>query len=574
MRHFFRIILSTLLLYVIFISCSEYKPDARLVTIERIASASADKALDSLELIDYDKLSDDDRQYYDFLKVKVPDKAYETHTSDSLILIVIENERRHQERGRYPEALYYGGRVYHDMGDFPTALKYYQSSLEIIPEDSAYLHLKGAVLSQTAGLLNHLRLYSQAIPYLKSTLEIDSITNDSTNLIYDLLLLGVTYMRSHAYQEADYYLTKAAQLSKTLGPAFEAKSAMYLAAVKHYLGDNATALNLIRDIPDRVRPLERNTALAYAAEIYYTAGLYDSAYIHALNLIRNEDRSNAETGYHILLTNEIRDKIPEDSISMYLSEYLDLLEGYYNENDNQLSITQQSSYNYDKHEQKREEAEKSRDSLKLWLLFGACVILVLGIIILYLKIRNQRNLIQLHKAISNINELTLSLKASKEDNNSPLCRESLNSIGTDHEHLEDLRIMLREKLLSLSKENDKPIPIAPGILKSEAYTELQKLITEGNILKETDPLWMKLEKTILETSPHFKEHLRLLTGGHLSSYDLHTSILVKCGISPLQIAHLLSKSKGAIVSRRESLCIRIFGENLGTKIIDRIIILI
>ena len=62
--------------------------------------------------------------------MKIADKNYVTHTSDSLILRVIDHEESHKGDGRYAEALYYGGRVYSDLGDYPTSLKYFQQSLE------------------------------------------------------------------------------------------------------------------------------------------------------------------------------------------------------------------------------------------------------------------------------------------------------------------------------------------------------------------------------------------------------------------------------------------------------------
>jgi hypothetical protein len=37
------------------------------------------------------------------------------------------------------------------------------------------------------------------------------------------------------------------------------------------------------------------------------------------------------------------------------------------------------------------------------------------------------------------------------------------------------------------------------------------------------------------------------------------------------MTNLLNRSKGAIVSRRESLCFRVFDEKLGTKVIDGIV---
>jgi hypothetical protein len=137
--------------------------------------------------------------------------------------------------------------------------------------------------------------------------------------------------------------------------------------------------------------------------------------------------------------------------------------------------------------------------------------------------------------------------------------------------LSELRNQLRNKVYTLHEQNGGKSLISPQLLHSEAYQQLQNYLAKGMELKENDNLWTNLEEAIHKSSPNFEKTLRLLVGGKLNSYDLHTSILIKCGVTPTQMTILLNRSKGAIVSRRESLCIRIFDKKLGTKVIDNII---
>ena len=129
---------------------------------------------------------------------------------------------------------------------------------------------------------------------------------------------------------------------------------------------------------------------------------------------------------------------------------------------------------------------------------------------------------------------------------------------------------MRNKLLSLYNSH-KIVKVSEDILESEAYKKLQELIKQKQILSYEDSLWDELEYVVIKSSPKFKDNLKLLTQSRLTTIDLHTALLIKCHILPSQMAILLSKSKGAIVSRRESLCIKIFGEQKGTKVIDGII---
>ena len=66
------------------------------------------------------------RMYYRLLCVKAADKAYVPHTSDSLIRPVIAYYEEHRDKRHLPEAYYYGGRVYRDLGDAPQAVVYLQ----------------------------------------------------------------------------------------------------------------------------------------------------------------------------------------------------------------------------------------------------------------------------------------------------------------------------------------------------------------------------------------------------------------------------------------------------------------
>lgn len=181
----------TLIISIFLLSgCAGRNHDTRLVEVAEIVSKSPKEALVLLDSINPESLSDADRHYYDFLTIKAKDKAYITHTSDSLALSVIDYYSKHRDDRLYPEAIYYGGRVYNDMGDYPTALKYYQNALDLLPEDTKHLRLRSHVLSQTSSLLRTLRLYKRAIPYVEKSIRVDSMLNDSLNLMFDLKLLG------------------------------------------------------------------------------------------------------------------------------------------------------------------------------------------------------------------------------------------------------------------------------------------------------------------------------------------------------------------------------------------------
>ena len=564
---------------VLCIGCG-HRHDDRLQKVAEIVSDKPEEALSRLDSINPDELSSRDRVYYDFLTVKGRDKAFITHTSDSLIKIVLDYAEQHKDAGFYPEVLYYGGRVYSDLGDYPTALRYFQSALALLPSDASNIILRRNVLNQTARLLDDLRLFNEAIPLVEQTLEINRHLKDTTAIVYDLQFFGHIYIRKAEYQHAKRCFDEALDRSKNLPTPFRAKSLMYLSAIRYNLGDSISALRYIRNIPDSVAPLVRNSALAQAALVYQSMGIIDTAYNYAYELVHSKDPLNKRIGYQVILSPQVMRKCSLEEMNQYIGEYRNLLEDLFNENESNLAINQQSYYNYQLHDRDKRTAEMKSRKRKFLLEGSILVILCLIISVLHIKNKNKLRIIELHEALNNIEKLkkelgvlTNKLMSEKQPNANFIPETSmdnthgLTSLSTEKE----LRNRLKSELLQLYEQSKNQIEVSPVILQSNVYNNLQELIAKRKCINEQDSLWQELEEVVLRCSPNFKENLILLTLGNLSIHDWHTSLLIKCGIQPSQMALLFSKTKAAMVSRRNSLCIKIFDDNMGTKVIDAII---
>lgn len=576
------IILFSLLL---FFSCSDNKIDERLVHINEIIPESPEEALSHLDSINYKDLSEANQYFYDLVKIKAEDKAYIKHTSDSIILRVISYYATHDKDKLYTEALYYGGRIYRDMGDSPNALKYFHLALDNLTEREADNNLKARILSQTGRLLTGISLYDEAIPYIEESIKICELNKDTVNIVYELQLLGGTYLRAKKYRLAEHYFNNAIEMSSNLPVSFNAKAKMYLADVKYQTGQLDSALVLIRNTPDLVKPIARSSALAAASEIYLENELLDSAYIYAHELLNSSDSTNKRTAYQVMTSPKLKKLIPLDTLYQYISEYQELLENYHDDNKIQLAINQQNFYNYQQYVIKQKEAEAYNSTLLKWIFGISSLCLILGMAVFYYKNKVNKTLVELHLALESIDILNeniyqTNINSTTTEGNIP---ESVNdapesTIKDDSEDTsflttkseKELRDKLRNKLLSLYNSN-KAAKLSEDVIESEAYKKLQELIKQKQILSYEDPFWDELEYVVIKSSPQFKENLKLLTQSRLTTIDLHTALLIKCHILPSQMAVLLSKSKGAIVSRRESLCVKIFGEQKGTKVIDGII---
>jgi hypothetical protein len=179
-----------------------------------------------------------------------------------------------------------------------------------------------------------------------------------------------------------------------------------------------------------------------------------------------------------------------------------------------------------------------------------------------LKYRNKVQLLQLHIALENINKLTEKLNIKSEEGATSVVQTG---------NVAELRLQLRNKFIELAKSDKQPKTVDSAIICSEAFAELRNFIDNEKSIKDDDELWGRIEATVLGCAPNFKTNLHLLTGGKLSRSDYRTALLIRCGITPSEMAILLGRSKGAISSRREYLGYKIFDEKLGTKLIDDII---
>lgn len=558
--------------------CSR-RADTKLTRIAAIVSDHPERALQSLDSINPDDLSESDRHFHDFLAIKARDKASLPHASDSLILDVIDYYSAYQSDPIYPEALYYGGRVYSDLGDYPTALQYFQQALDNPGHALDTTDLKNRLNSQIGGMLGNLRLYDRAIPYFSQMLKDKMDEQDTICIVYAQQDLGTTYYnlgtlsdidstRNDLLNKADSILSKSLDFAVNLPKTFEANSRIYLAAVKQAKGDFSSAVNLIRHTPDQVKPIQRNVALAYAADIYLDAGIMDTAYMYAHELIVNEDITNKKTGYRIILSQEFRHTLHPDTLNQYYTDYKNLLEAYFDDNPNEQALLQESLYNYKLHEREKLKEHAANERLR-WIIAGIVIMaLIASSIMLLIKNRDKATIIQLRENLDGLRKLKLQLPPPAEtptmENLSDADSTELDTINNEPA----LREKLRDELMALY-EQSKSQKVSSIILNSNIYFQITGLISEGKHID--DETFDELKRTVLQASPKFIDNLKILTQNKLTEVDLQTALLIKCGFRPSEMTVLFARSNGAIIYRRNTLATKVFGHTESVDVVNGII---
>ncbi len=557
--------------------CAPSPERSRLEQIETIIDEHPDSAMTLLDSVDATMLSEADRHYFDFLTIKARDKAYIRHTSDSLILDVMDYYSSHNREQMLPWALYYGGRVHSDLGDYPSAIRYFQDALDFLPPDSKEGNLRASTLSQIGQLLCDLCLYEQAIPYIQKSIKQDSINTDSLNMMLDTDLLAAANLNLKNYTEAERGFRIAKKIAERISPQDVHRENMFLATIKYHIHDYDSALILIRHVPDKIHPLDRSTALAHAARIYNKTGHQDTALMYAGEIISNKNSDNFRTAYRILFSSKTIRNMPEDSLFKYIHDFDTRIEKFLNKFSEKSTVQQNALYNYQLHERQRRRAEKSRDNFQTWLYLSLFFITLLTAIILYLKKRNQNSLIRLNEALDRLRAVRETLDDNDFKDNNPSHSAESNKLLERHLKIsekyekEKVAELLRKECLELQELGKLKNSFLTDISSSDINRQIQDRIKHEKAISDQSDLWADLENLVNDNSNEFKYRLLLLAGGAISPSEFHLALLIKCGFTPSQVAILSGKSKATISYRRKNLCMRFFKQKLSTEAFDEII---
>ena len=573
------------LLIILIASCGRTPLNPALMELEKMADTMPEVALDSIHSISKEELSKADKVYYNFLSVKLADKAIINHTSDSIILPVIDYYSSHGPKERYAESLYYGGRVYHDIGDYPSALKYYNEALWYINDNKDFLKVKGNILSQMSSLLNSMRLFDEARRYIKMSIEVDKELEDTANLMYDFEVLGLNLMNDKCYDAAEHVFNKASMLANRMDPLASVRDMTYLAGIKHYKKEPDSAVALIKNIPLKINKEikcnedTKQLVYFYAADIYRCAGISDSAYKYALELVKIKDARNLKNGYLILLSDELKDLVPNDSIRAYVRHYTAAVESYMNSRGDANALIQNTQYNYSIVERDKQKALEKKRMIERWLALSVIVLLLAIIAVIYYRDKSNRTLIRLRSALDSSRELRKQLEAgdAKGEDSGPESEPTEESAAESSAEVTaevtaaDLRRRLIDELTAVCDSKKKRLPLSPEIRNSQAYAELQEHIKEKRAIPDASPLWGELHSVIIEASPNFDRRLQLLSPGKIKTDAYRIMLLIKCGVTPTQLSFLIGRAKGTLSTRRRILGLKFTDNEISPTMFDNLI---
>ncbi|MDE5745566.1 MAG: tetratricopeptide repeat protein [Paramuribaculum sp.] len=538
---------------------------SRVEAVYALAATDPEAALDSISQIDPRHLSNPDRMLFRLAAIKATDKACRELPGDSAILPLVDYYSAHETDRFYPEALYYAGRIYCDSGDAPTALRYFQDALDLLPETTSQLILRACVISQTAGALRQLHMLDEARPCYEEVLRCDSLLNDTVSLMYDLADYAESLRWADECDKALPLLDKALQIAVDIDSDFLPVIKFYLARIQLKQGKYKEALeNLIPQL-DKVEWIYRKHAMSSAIMAYYNNGLYDSAFNMAQRVLElNIPDYIRRNAYFYLIQDEMLKFSSDDSLRSYKDKYLAISERIYKKYTDQSPIIQRAFYNYSVHERERKKAEDKRNQTTLVLFLVLIVTLVFVIMFLIYKNKAKTNRIKLHEALEYIREQR-SLMSGLEN------KDAAGAGDRAFEKTEsDIRNTLRRQYIENASSGDGLI-LPESLINSVAFKTMRTHLAQGSGIPESNRAWSSFEKRFDKEFPNFRFIIERLAGKPVKSQEYITLMLIKCGFKPSEIATLIFRAKSAVSSRRAELSRKLFGQEVEPKLFYDII---
>ena len=459
----------------------------KLQLIDSIAEVYADSSVTMLKEINRDSLSsDNNKYYYDLLKIRTNDKAYIAHTSDSAILSVIDYFENHDFNNLLPVAYYYGGRVYSDLGDAPQAMEYFHKALDC---ENINSHTKAVAYAQMAGLYHEQRVYDLAIHSYKKAIELNNNNNNITNSLYNTLNLANIYILQNRTDSAfilhNFVLNNAKELTNS---SLILSSNIQLANI-HLLNNNYTSAHKILKSIKTSSFKEDSTAISNSfAQLYYKLNNIDSTLFYCNKLIKSKNLNIQLEGYNILANLHIKNKNIDDAynamiMSTKLSDTIRKLQ-------TPQEIRQLSSiYNYQIRERENNKLKQKAQKHSLYLYISISGICILVLLLFIFHQQSRQKIHKKQQLIDNYAETILELRDlinSNASSHSAIINELfegrfsiLNDIGNTFADLSDSTVdqkLLYKEVKEIISRFENP----------KTLTELEEIINryKNNLMQK------------------------------------------------------------------------------------------
>lgn len=560
--------LLTILLLLCCIACGNRPYPHTMQIADTLVYTNPDSAIVLLEELKNSIISETEatQMYYWLLTIKAKDKSYHTHTADSLILQVLHYYEDIEDKRHLPEAYYYAGRVYSDLGDAPQALSFYQKAAELLEASTDY-QFKKVLYSQMGELFLFQDVYDEAMKaYRKSYYYNKIYAKDKKGIINSLCNIGTTFTAFGNADSAMYYYQEAYKLAKKDGSKElidRAQSSLIdlFTQLKQY--DLAKAALQSLDTP---KPHEQIASYANAADFFYHIENLDSATYYYKELLKFGDIHAQQTAHWGLA--EIAQKHSDcQSALEHIRQYNMWTDSIRKVTDSETIRKTQSLYNYQLREKENTQLKINNARQKQLITNSILVILLLIVYsvahIQYNKRKKLQLTIQLEKLEKLKEEQYRKSSLSIEENKRKI-EELEKALQASHAQSDEMRKQLqkqKEQIIisnsNLATDLQKQSIAISALMQTEVYSKFHQAANNSSLHTDAKD-WEILRAKVDTCYNNFTERLRSICD--ISDIDMKVCLLLKINITVTGISIILNHSKSAIVSARKKMYRKAHGE--------------
>ena len=499
------------------------------------------------------------QMYYQLLTIKAKDKAYITHTSDSLIKTVVKYYEERKDRERLPETYYYAGRVYRDLGDAPQALEYLQKAIESTKDCTDY-RLISRIYSQTGTLYLYQDTYDQALEVFRKAYQYCLSDKDSIGMVYSLRDIGRTFTTLNCADSALYYYKGALNYAEQIhnnhlvGVVQAELSGLYIQLEMY-----PEAFTAIQCSNKYIKGHNIAPFYAILADYYYYTNQLDSATFYYTQTASFDDLYQKQGSYKGL-GNIARKKGQYKEAMEYFDKYLICTDSIKDITNTETIRKMQSLYNY----QLKEAA-----NYKLWnILLIFSLLSLVFLFIAYHQFRKKKEQQQLVKQerIKQIQKERYAQSNTYLEKNKEQIKEVELSLHKAEIEKDQLRQDLLKAQKSLIEKTNEQITATQRVQKqselalkhSDIYKKFHFAV-QGSDEKIGNDDWKELMCAVDEAYNQFTT--RLLELYPMKTIEIQVCVLIKIGLSPAQIAFITIRSRQAISSIRKRLYSKVMGKD-------------
>ena len=547
---------------------------ATLLQIESLADTNPEEAPPLLDRL-RDSLSsfdEEQRMYYDLLDLKVNDKMYVRHTSDSLIKRITAFYEVYGDRDKLLESYYYMGRVY--LNDAPEALKYFQKALDVAGDTRKY-RLLSNVYSQMGMLYDYQNVYEEAIRMYEKAAEYKLLKGDSTSLSLVLRDIARVYDMVDKNDSALLYFQKAAIIANETGNRHRYSGILTEQGdLYRELGMYDKALEcLFESLKDSVG---RNMYPTYSTlgHIYLEVGRLDSADYYLRRCLDSPDLYVRDAIYEYLSFLYERRLNYREAIR-YVRLGQQVQDSIRKITDSEEIRKMTSLYNYQKRETEnlRLKGENDRMQIRIYRilsLFGLGLSITL--LFIYRLKRQKERLARQFEALQREKQEQYERSFQYVEANNVKLNELGTLLSKDHEDTNSL-LHVRKELLQVTNEQIQLRRTERDLLESDLrhsdiYMKFHSTNEADQIIREED--WNALRKELDKTYNNFTNRLYQLYSG-MSLIELRICYLIKISVKVTDMAKILGRSKPSVSSSRKRLYKKIKGEDGTPNELDELI---